>query len=397
MKLHLEDFEEKFYFKTSHLFWHLVTGLSGLALMIGVLIFFWGLTPSCKPGVKKDAYPEPVAVSPSEVLQRIAPPTPRKSVASSSPAVTKVAGIADTAGAAIAAVDSTELAYLASIDSLKALLPPKNFPWKSRGHWERDWNRKKWVVDVWGISDRLKSAYERVSADNFIDKKSLLDAYIALISQLPGEKDRYKVFKSATAYTKDDLPKALSHMQALAAAAPQYHAKAADALVRLATFGRKNPRDGLAFIEYMNATIPQFADSIHHPMLKQFVKCYYEYFDDIGRQKEATAMFLPLASNFPADKQAKALREFYKLYLEKNADREREIAGIDRRYQSALKSAGYVVSRKRADKAGYRDLGLKLFGGSVVFIAFVALFLVLLSIQRNIRQLREATADQLKS
>jgi len=45
----LENFEEKFYFKTSHLFWHLLSGLGGLALLGGVLVFLWGLTPSMKP------------------------------------------------------------------------------------------------------------------------------------------------------------------------------------------------------------------------------------------------------------------------------------------------------------------------------------------------------------
>lgn len=68
MKLQvLENFEENFYFRTSHLFWHLLAGIGGLALLAGVLVFFWGLTPSFKPGVKRTIYPAPVQVSAAEI------------------------------------------------------------------------------------------------------------------------------------------------------------------------------------------------------------------------------------------------------------------------------------------------------------------------------------------
>jgi hypothetical protein len=72
----LETFEEKFYFKTSHLIWHVFIGIAGIGLIVGILIFLWGLSPSLKPGVEKPDYPEPVQISAAEIRQIIQPPPP---------------------------------------------------------------------------------------------------------------------------------------------------------------------------------------------------------------------------------------------------------------------------------------------------------------------------------
>ena len=133
----LEKFEEKFYFKTSHYFWHLITGLAGLALVAGVLILLWGLTPSLKPGVSKAKYPEPVAVTANEVLQQITPAKKSEQLTAKAPVTLPGSASTDIVVEETTAIDSTKLAYDASLDSLKTLLPPNKFPWKSRGHWEQ--------------------------------------------------------------------------------------------------------------------------------------------------------------------------------------------------------------------------------------------------------------------
>lgn len=129
----LENFEERFYFRTSHLFWHLLTGLSGLALVLGILIFLWGLTPSFKPGVKKPKYPKPIKVEVAEIMQQILPPGQKVEISSKMPEkqsepVTSKVGSDEK--------DETEVAFRAAIDRLKSLLPASKFHWKTRGHWE---------------------------------------------------------------------------------------------------------------------------------------------------------------------------------------------------------------------------------------------------------------------
>jgi len=386
-KLSLESFEEKFYFKTSHYFWHVLTAIGGLALIVGALILFWGITPSFKPGVKKPKYPEPVKVSIGEVQQKIQPPVAKKVIKKAVAGEQKQTPARKTKKIEEASVGKDEASYLASLDSLKSLLPPEKFPWKSRGHWERSWYNKKWVVDVWGIEDRLKSIYKKVGAQDFKSKKKLLDAYLSTIV-LFSESERYTVLKSVIDVSKEDVTTSIENIELLKRAVPVFGNYKTDALKTLATFKKKNPRDGKEFIEYVIGIAPKFDTSIRTKILSTLVKSYYNYFNLIEKQKEATNLYLGIYEKFDTNKQVKALSEYYKLYVKKNRDRERQIERLNRGYQSDQSRAESVLYSKKAKKAGYRLLGLEVVGGSIVFIAFVALFLVLLSIQRNVRYLR---------
>lgn len=383
----LEKFEEKFYFKTSHFFWHLLTGLGGLALVVGLLILFWGITPSLKPGVKKQKYPQPVKVTAEEIKLKIQPPVKPKEV-SPTPVVPAQPTPVAVQPEAVVAIDTMEQLYLAAIDSLKKLIPPEKFGWESKGHWVQDWYQRKWVVDYCGINDRLKSAFSNIGAENFVSKKQLLDAYIDLIALFP-ENQRYAVLKSAIEYSKTDVPTSIANMELLKATVPNFGTDKSDFIESLATFGKKNPRDGRTFIEYVNTIMPKFDPEIRSALLTTLINSYYNYFNLIEKQQEATNFFLDMQANFAPEDQVKALGEYYRLFTDKNYTRAREIEQIDSEYESGIRRAESVLAEKKAKKASYRSLGLKAVGGSIIFIAIVALFLVLLSIQRNVRLLRE--------
>jgi len=383
----LENFEEKFYFKTSHLFWHLLSGLGGLALVGGVLVFLWGLTPSMKPEVKKPAYPAPIQVNAAEIKQQITPPETGKAGARTTADAPPAAQ--EQKPAPVASTDSTLEAYRASYDSLKILLPPAQFRWQTVGHWEQTWWERKWVVDAYGIDDRLQSAYEKANAQNPIAAKQLLDAYLALLALFPVDQ-RMPVFRAAIDFSKDDVVTSVYNISLLRAAVKNFSTSNADFIETLSTFGKKNPRDGRRFIEYANTILPKF-DALSRPLaLKTLVNSYYNYFNDIAKQEEATNLFVSMLNEFDAVQQAKALAEYYQLYRDRNYAREQEIATIESRYQSELNDAEMVVVAKRAKKATLRALSWKLMAGSFVTVAFLALFLVLLSIQRNIKMMREA-------
>jgi len=206
----LETFEEKFYFKTSHLFWHLLTGLGGLALVAGILILLWSLTPSFKPGVKKPVYPEPVQVTAEEIKLRIQPPVKQKEVIPT-PAEPIQPAPTEVKPAIMKTKDPKEKAFFASIDSLKRLLPPEKYKWETKGHWVQDWYERRWVIDVYGINDSLTSIFNNVNAEDFTLKKQLLDAYISLIKLFP-EDQRYSVLKAAIDYSKDDVPTSIANI-----------------------------------------------------------------------------------------------------------------------------------------------------------------------------------------
>ena len=386
----LENFEEKFYFKTSHYFWHLLTGLGGLALVVGILILLWGLTPSFKPGVKKPKYPEPVEVTAEEIKLKIQPPVKPKEVI---PTVKDTVAAIEQQPEVVEKIDPAEQAYLTAIDSMQQLLPQEKYRWESRGHWEQSWYRKKWIIDYYGISDRLKSIFKKVDAEKFASKKQLLDAYIALIALFP-EDQRYSVLKSAIEYCKTDVTTSVSNVELLTASVPNFNTDKSDFLNKLATFGRKNPRDGRTFIEFVNNNITKFEPEIRTSMLTTLINSYYRHFNLIEKQREATDLFLGMLDSFEPADQSKALTEYYRLYVSKNYDREREVEQIESEYQSNLSHAQSVLSSKKSKKAEYRGLGLKAIGGSIIFIAFVALFLVVLSIQRNVKLLREGSSGK---
>jgi len=382
----LENFEEKFYFKTSHLFWHLLSGLGGLALLGGVLVFLWGLTPSMKPDVKKPAYPTPIQVNAAEIKQQLTPPA--ASDASTRTTTYSPPAAQEQRSAQVASTDSTLAAYRASYDSLKILLPPAQFRWQTVGHWEQTWWEKKWVVDALGIDDRLQSAYEKTNARNPVAAKQLLDAYRALLALFPVDQ-RVQVLRAAIEFTKDDVSTSVYNVSLLRAAVKNFSTSNADFIETLSAFGKKNPRDGRRFIEYANTILPKFDALSRPPALKTLASSYYNYFNDISKQEEATNLFVVMLNEFEPGQQAKALAEYYQLYRDRNYAREQEIAALESHHQSELNAAEMVVAEKRAKKATLRAWSWKIMAGSFVTVAFLALFLVLLSIQRNIKMMRE--------
>lgn len=383
----LETFEEKFYFKTSHLFWHLLTALAGLALVAGIGILLWSLTPSFKPGVKKPVYPEPVKVTAEEIKMRIAPPV-RARVIAPTPVETVQPAPTEVKPAVPTTEDPAEKAYLAAMDSIRLLLPPAKFKWETRGHWEETWYERRWVVDYYGIADRLKSVFNNVNADDFKSKQQLLTAYVRLMALFP-EDQRLTVFRAAIDYSKEDVPTSVSNIELLKTSVPNFNTYNSDFVADLATFGRKNPRDGRPFIEYVNSIMPKFNRDIRPLILTNMISSYYNLFNLIERQKEATDLFLAMLPSFSSEEHPKALVEFYRAFVGKNYERESQIKELERQYERKLEEAEAVLAHKKAVKSKYRLNGLKVVGGSIVFIAFLALFLVVLSIQRNVKLMRQ--------
>lgn len=386
-----EKFEEKFYFITSRFVWHLLAGLGGLALVGGIFLLLWRLLPASKPSLDKPVYPEPVKVTADEVAWRLLPPTKRAEMAEKVP---EEAPTAVTEREEAKPPDPAERAYLAAIDSLKVLLPAGKYAWTSQGRWEQTywWEQPRWVVSVVGIQDRLNSAFQKVNADDFTSKKQLLDAYISLISPFP-VKQRLTALKAAIDFSKDDVSTSAQNVALLRAAVAHYSTDNADFIETLATFGRRNPRDGRPFIEYTNTILPNFAAETRRPILNALVSAYYSYFNDIARQKEATHLFLGIHKSFGPEDQVKALTEYYRLFTEKNAEHRRQVAEIEESYKRAESEAEATLAQRKAEKASYRSLSLQIIAGSVVFISLVAMFLVLLSIQRNVRTIRETSGS----
>ncbi len=399
-----EKLEEKFVFKTSHIFFLVLVGAALLVMIGSVLIFLWGMTPSLKPGVEKAEYPPAVAVTADEVISLL--PAPKagsiKKMASSSnySSEMKVSPEKKIGNIPTEKVDSTKIVYEQAIDSMKTLLPPKKHLWTNRGHYEYgyykvrgNWrNGKHWVVDNYGIQAELNSVFRTIKVKSFIDKSKLINTYISVLNQF-NEKNRFNVLKAMLLYSRNSLEDTKENMTLLAKSIGVFSADKTGYFYKLAKFGKKNPRDGHAFIGYIIQVMPKFDKTQRKKVLDKMIASYYKRYDNVDRQKEATTMFLNLLPKIHVKSQALALGAFYKLYDQKNQDRRYAIERINNQYTQDMSRAEMVLMEKQASKSHYRYQGLIGLGGGIVFIALVALILSLLSIQRNISELKMLSAN----
>jgi hypothetical protein len=119
---------------------------------------------------------------------------------------------------------------------------------------------------------------------------------------------------------------------------------------------------------------------------------YSKRFKEFQTQKEYTDGFLPLAKEFEASQQISALKKYYDLLDEKNAVREQKIKEIDSKYAEESAKAESEYEGKKSGQNAIRTTSAIVIGGAIVTIAFFALVLVILSIQRNVVKLLKAQA-----
>lgn len=393
--------EEKYVFNISRIFWHIFIGLGILGIIGGILLLLWGIVPPIKHSVRKPKYPPPIAVTMEELQTKVSPTKIKKEKIKPNP-IKEIIKPREKKYKEIKEVSPEEKEYLSSLNLLKGLIPPKKYLWKSRGHWYYPYGRRyweyyktsgyrKWVVDRLGISDRLKSAYRKAKATDFISKKHLLDAYISILSSFPQEK-RVEALKALITYTKGSVSQSISNVKLLEKCIPNFFTKRVDYLTKLAKFGSRNPQDGATFIEYINENIIKFDPGVRIDVLDAMISAYYKYFNNVSRQKEVTNLALSQIVGFAPQYQAKALAYYYSIYYNKNAERERRIKQIDWKYKQSLSAIESRYHSDKLKKVRWRIKGLYGIGGGIVLIAVIALLLVLLSIQRHLKNIEEKIA-----
>ena len=381
-----EKFEENFYFKISRVFWHGLLVLGSLALVVGAAILIWGITPSFMGSVEKPNYPPPIKVSAGELKALM---FPGQSTVPSVPSAAQPAPVSQPPSPQQKSADKQGLAYESALNSLRALLPPEKFAWQSRGHWVQSWFQRQWVVDVVGIEDQLQSLYSAISATDYAPRTKVLDAFVGLIKLYPVEQ-RGAAFSAASKVCREGVDWSVRNISLLKETVPIISSNDAVGLATIANFISSNPNDGPIFIAYADTAVTKFDSTVQKDILATMIVGFYRYFpNNIDRQIEATNLFVGMAKDFEPKYQVKALNEYYGLFVQKNRQREYLISQMDRQYQADIEQAKMDLVKRKVEKAGFAGLGWRIVGGSVVFIALVAMFLVLLSIQRNIKMMRE--------
>lgn len=403
--------ENKYVFNVSLIFWHFFVALSSLAVIVCLTIFLWSLIPASqreiekKPYPEKKQYPAPVKVGLNELQLEVAkeevlPVTPvqiQKTTTTTQKPLEDIKGKGD---------------YDLALNKLKTLIPPTKYSWQGAGYWSYPYGERYWTVykqekyRQWnstepGIENKLKVAYRKSKAEKYPDKKLILDGYIDVLKLLPEEK-RVSALNNLINNVANNISQNVNVCQALSKFVGEMTKEEnISYLNQLALFGKNNPTDGSPFIDYTATIIGKFSVSKRVEIIGRLTIGYYNYFgQNLSMLKEATDLFLPLVEQIKAENQVKAIIQYYRVFRNKNYDRDNAIVQIENEYQQAINvienqynldqlAAQEEYQSDKITKAEYRLKSLTGIGGGILLIVLIAVVLVFFSIQRSVRKIEE--------
>jgi len=405
--------ENKYVFNVSLIFWHLFITLATLAVVACLAIFLWSIIPASqrevekKPYPAKKQYPEPIKVELNELQIEVTKVETLPDVAPQIQTTTPVQkSVEDIRG---------KVDYESSFNTLKTLIPPARYSWQGAGYWSYPYDKRYWDVykqekyRQWnvtepGIEDKLKYAYHRANAENYIDKKQILDGYISVLKILPEEK-RVSTIEYLMGNVANNISQNVNICKALTNVVTNMPKEENSAYInQLARFGENNPNDGSLFIDYIATIIYKFDVARRAEIIDRLITGYYNYFsNNLSMLKEATDLFLPLISRIKTENQSKVIIQYYGVFRNKNYARDNSIAQIEDEYQQAVNEienqynldqsiAQQEYFSKKMSKTEYRLKSLAGIGGGIVLFVLIAVILVFFSIQRSVRKIEEKIA-----
>ncbi|MEW6507332.1 MAG: hypothetical protein AB1432_06245 [Bacteroidota bacterium] len=383
LKKFLTNVEEKYVFNVSHYFWHIVVGLISLGIVVGVFLLIYGVFPTFKATVEKEKYPPLVEVTYSDVNNAL---LGKKKEFQPEPIDESYAASAESTS------DEYYKIYENKLDTLKQLIPPEKYSWDAAGYWyypygERYSSYRSWIETDIGIYRRLEQSYENSSADSYNLKADLLTAFINLV-KLYRESNRITVLKNAANICQHSVNKSVALIDKLAQSYIQFGESDLSYLSTLSSFAKSNPREGENFINLTLTTVSSFDKKNRISVLEELKNNFYRYYNTkIEQQIEATNDFLTFIKKFEVDKQVEALSKYYEISVIKNRNREQEINRIEDDYSQKLSQAEMEYLASQAEKSDLRIKGVYGVASGLVLIAFIALLLVLLSIQRYLKSI----------
>lgn len=392
----LRDVEEKYVFNISQILWHVFIGLATLGIVVGIFYFLWGIIPASKDEVEKKSYP-PVNQVTVEELKPVKQTTTQTKPTSRQESVAEAIDLGE---------DTTGYnQYYKSYMELQKLIPPSKYSWASRGRWEYPYGQRyyeryknttyggryrNWVVDQKGIDESLNNIYSATYTISHLEKKKLVDAYNQFLTKLPEEK-RISALRVLFDMKNESLSKTVNNVKYLEEAV---RVSGLDDLIYLKTlvaFLNYNPMEGSDFVKYVNSIISEFKKNNRYDALKALIDNYYKYYNNnLRQQKEATDIYVKeILPYFIGDEQVTLLDNYYSLNIQKNKQRQYQINQIEAEYQQALAKAEANYQADIIKKSEYRLEGIYAIISGIFLVAFIALLLVLLSIQRYLKGIEQ--------
>ena len=156
--------------------------------------------------------------------------------------------------------------------------------------------------------------------------------------------------------------------------------------------------DGFKLIEYFNSIIPKFKDKNHMSVLR-LCEMIFNDTRDLDSVKLIMDGYIQFIPRFAPNDQLASLEAYLDIFNSKvqsrnreihniETDHEREIASINSDYERRLIEAQSKAYETRAKKAAVKFPAVYIFLSSLGAISFLALLLVLLSLQRTLRAIK---------
>lgn len=402
MKLSFSKIEDKFIFNISRYFWHIIIGLVTLGIVVSACFIIWGIIPASKNDATKDNYPPVEKVKVNEIAQLVDAEKPVKnnnSIVQLKKHSKKAKSHNELKPTVNKVLFDSDMAVNKLYDSLQILIPPKKYSWSAIGYWEFPYGyyfqyNKRWKETSPSIEYSIKNAFNSLNLSS-PDKAELLSMYINNVKQF-SENNRMNIFRNLIKYSKVSFDETKKTLNLLADAIKIYSPSKTDYLYY---YDRLLEQDNEAYslLSYTNNFVGKFnfdnRDKIAWIILYEYLN---RYKSRINEFKDISDGFVPLMKSIVEADQPKYLKIYFNLGYSKNEKRAASIRSIDEKYTSDLLSAESNYEESKIKKAGFRLQGIYGIGAGVVAIAFLALLLVLLSIQRYIKKMYDRTNPPLE-
>lgn len=432
-KIKLSTLENKYYYGISRYFWHIVIGMAVIGVTIGLLTFFWSEIPVFKENVVqtkkpiKKEYPKQKKVNLNSLINALPKGNiPKQKEQDEVVEIDEHINYDDKPP--VTKIDSFAIAnFERELGYTKSLIPYSKYKsfWEGTGSYKfKDGERGKklykmthnpkyrvWVSNNDNFKGRYLNYANRNKLKEYNTKTELLNGINNLLAKL-SLTNRKKLVENYLLYIpvkKIGLTKTKNIYNKVGKLVAKI-----DSTKQIQTFNKiykfviNNPNDGLDLIDYETSIIDNIAVAERPKFIKTIQNEYRNNFNNnLYSLKEATNQFIPFLDKIPSNKQSIALRIFYTMYRDNNSERIAKIREIDNQHSKAIQdwqndfnrrvseAENKYYSKKRLKKE-LRTWSYKGIGISFVVILVISLFLLILSMVRNVNKLSEAILENNK-
>lgn len=428
-KFRLSDLENKYYYSISRYFWHIVIAIGILAIAGGIITYFWTFVPPSKEKVvkatppAKPKYPDVETVNIQDVLMRLPQKPPKKTKKTNN--VTQYTPEPETytppQQTQVVKIDSVALQnFNKELEKTKSFILLATNPkfWedvykysfdtpRDKKMYKKNHNpklRKQKLVKP-GFRQRFIRFTDNNGLKKYSDKTNLLAAYNTLLKQFAVD-NRISFINNIAlklSLKKIGINTINLRYNAMGSAinnvAPDKQFPLYNTLWR---FIRSNPNDGIALTKYIGDHLSKIAYESKYKFVNNVLNEYNRHYNnDLAQLEEATNQFLSFIDRIPGVQQANALKIHYEIFTRNNLDRTRSInqinndynkllARLDKEYINKKMQAESVFNHKKSEKRNLRMWSYKTIGAAFAVVLIISLFLLILSMIRNINRLTEA-------